>query len=211
MRNFNYHCALTGTTPGGDRARLSGASLLIPPALVFLVGLVTMLASAPDAAAVEVEARVVKVIDGCRDLNKNGTVDPYENWKLPVEKRVEDLLSQMTLKEKIGQTSYPGISFDPEDRSTLVVTDGGIKITAETEVNNGAGFMMACHFPSAGACAENLNLVQSWAENTRLGIPLIFGIDPHPQTLLEVIAQWHYRPRTIPRPFERYMTSGVKR
>jgi len=157
-------------------------SLPILSALVFLVGLVTMLASTSAAAAVEVKARVVKVTGGCRDLNKNGKVDPYENWRLPVEQRVEDLLSRMTLQEKIGQMSYPSISFDPEDRSVLVVTDGGIKITAETEVNNGAGFMMACHFPSAGSCAQNLNQVQSWAENTRLGIPMIFGIDPHPQT-----------------------------
>lgn len=65
----------------------------------------TVLACVPVAKAVDVKARVVPVIDGCRDLNTNGKVDPYENWRLPVEKRVEDLLSQMTLQEKIGQMS----------------------------------------------------------------------------------------------------------
>ena len=37
-----------------------------------------------------------------RDLNKNGRLDPYEDARNPVETRVEDLLSQMTLKEKAG-------------------------------------------------------------------------------------------------------------
>lgn len=37
-----------------------------------------------------------------KDLNKNGKLDPYEDWRLPVTKRVQDLLSQMTLDEKIG-------------------------------------------------------------------------------------------------------------
>ena len=37
------------------------------------------------------------------DLNKNGKMDIYENPTLDIESRVEDILSQMTLEEKIGQ------------------------------------------------------------------------------------------------------------
>jgi len=37
-----------------------------------------------------------------RDLNGNGRLDPYEDDRLPVEDRVEDLLSRMTLEEKAG-------------------------------------------------------------------------------------------------------------
>jgi len=173
MGSFNDCKAPAGATPGGDRVRISGASLLIPPKLVFLVGLVTMLASVPYAATVEVEARVVKVIDGCRDLNKNGTVDPYENWRLPVEKRVEDLLSRMTMEEKIGQMAYPVNAQND---------DGSIPLKTKAEVDNGAGFVfyIAKAFPSTRACAEGSNLIQIWAENTRLGIPAIIGMDPHP-------------------------------
>ncbi|KKL92383.1 hypothetical protein LCGC14_1885220, partial [marine sediment metagenome] len=50
------------------------------------------------------------------------------------------------------------------------------------EVNNCTGFMMCRPFPSARDCAKGTNQIQQWAENTRLGIPIIFGIDPHPQT-----------------------------
>ena len=37
-----------------------------------------------------------------KDLNKNGRLDPYEDWRLPIERRVEDLLGKMTLEEKVG-------------------------------------------------------------------------------------------------------------
>lgn len=37
-----------------------------------------------------------------RDLNKNGKLDPYEDPRRPIEDRVEDLLTQMTLEEKAG-------------------------------------------------------------------------------------------------------------
>ena len=37
-----------------------------------------------------------------RDLNKNGRLEIYEDPRQPIEARVEDLLSQMTLAEKAG-------------------------------------------------------------------------------------------------------------
>src|SRR5260370_3529218 len=43
--------------------------------------------------------------DGWIDLNKNGRMDVSENPKAPLEKRIDDLLSQMTLEEKTCQTA----------------------------------------------------------------------------------------------------------
>lgn len=37
-----------------------------------------------------------------KDLNKNGKLDKYEDWRLTSEERAADLLSQMTIDEKIG-------------------------------------------------------------------------------------------------------------
>lgn len=37
-----------------------------------------------------------------KDMNGNGALDPYEDWRLPVEERVADLTAQMTLDEKGG-------------------------------------------------------------------------------------------------------------
>src|SRR6266849_6808020 len=39
------------------------------------------------------------------DLNKNGRMDVYENPKAPIDKRIDDLLSQMNLEEKTCQTA----------------------------------------------------------------------------------------------------------
>ena len=30
-----------------------------------------------------------------KDLNNNGKLDPYEDWRLPYEKRAQDLVSKM--------------------------------------------------------------------------------------------------------------------
>lgn len=37
-----------------------------------------------------------------KDLNANGTLDPYEDWRLPAEDRTANLVSLMTLNEKAG-------------------------------------------------------------------------------------------------------------
>src|SRR3974377_1248030 len=49
-----------------------------------------------------------------RDLNKNGRLDPYEDTRLPIEERVEDLLSQMTLEEKAGMLFQTMIAMNPD-------------------------------------------------------------------------------------------------
>jgi beta-glucosidase len=37
-----------------------------------------------------------------RDLDGDGVVSPYEDWRLPVSVRVSDLVGRMTLSEKAG-------------------------------------------------------------------------------------------------------------
>src|SRR5947209_19504461 len=58
-----------------------------------------------------------------RDLNKNGKLDPYEDPRRPVEERVEDLLSQMTVEEKAGMMFHTPIDVNPD--GTLVERDEG--------------------------------------------------------------------------------------
>ncbi|MEO5874048.1 MAG: glycoside hydrolase family 3 C-terminal domain-containing protein, partial [Streptosporangiaceae bacterium] len=57
----------------------------------------------PDVEAV---ADGVTVVNGARDLNKNGGIEPYEDWRLPVETRLNDLLGRMTPEEKAYQMFY---------------------------------------------------------------------------------------------------------
>jgi beta-glucosidase len=48
----------------------------------------------------------INIVNGARDLNKNGSIEPYEDWRWPVETRVNDLLSRMTMQEKAFQMFY---------------------------------------------------------------------------------------------------------
>jgi len=65
-----------------------------------------LLFSCGRAQQPELGVRSVSVIEKnglqFKDLNKNGALDPYEDWRLPAGKRAADLLSQMSIDEKIG-------------------------------------------------------------------------------------------------------------
>ena len=37
-----------------------------------------------------------------KDLNNNGKLDPYEDWRLSPEERAKNLVSLMNIDEKIG-------------------------------------------------------------------------------------------------------------
>src|SRR4051794_23174248 len=56
--------------------------------------------------APDIEARVKNILvkgeKKFKDLNDNGRLDPYENWQLPIDVRVKDLVNEMTLEEKAG-------------------------------------------------------------------------------------------------------------
>jgi len=49
-----------------------------------------------------------------RDLNHNGTMEPYEDPSLPVEVRVDDLVSRMTREEKAGLLFHTILHPGPE-------------------------------------------------------------------------------------------------
>ena len=55
-------------------------------------------------------------IDGMnfRDLNKNNNLDQFEDYRLDTAQRVEDLISQMTLEEKIGILFHPPVTINPD-------------------------------------------------------------------------------------------------
>jgi len=99
-----------------------------------------------------------------KDLNGNGQLDAYEDWRLPVSQRVDDLLSRMTLQEKAGLmqiTSFSATSnqdYIQNRQIRYLILRGG--------------------FATAGAAASSLNDWQKVAEGTRLGIPLVIASNP---------------------------------
>jgi beta-glucosidase len=104
---------------------------------------------------------------------------PYRDPKLPVDQRVTDLLSRMTLEEKIAQLegAWENKQFfhDPQE---LFVDEKGkfLPDRAAALMKNGLGeISRPSENRDSRAMAEYTNTVQKWMrDNTRLGIPVIF-------------------------------------
>jgi beta-glucosidase len=102
--------------------------------------------------------------DGWIDLNKNGKKDIYEDSSQPVEKRVADLLNQMTLAEKIGQLWQANMG----DHADVTMADE----LRRGEVSSFLGGTKLIENPVMRNKLQRIAVEQS-----RLGIPLIFGHD----------------------------------
>jgi len=107
---------------------------------------------------------VVTLVSSCATLPPRA---PYLDSRLPVEARVEDLLAQMTLEEKVGQMTQAnaGSLADPVDIAKLALgslLSGGDDLPSP---NTPAGW------------ADAFDRYQRIALTTRLGIPLLYGVD----------------------------------
>ncbi len=128
--------------------------------------------------AIAVKSKAVLTIDGkqFRDANGNGQLDKYEDWRLSVDQRVDDLVSKMTLEEKAGMTLIDTLNapvppqtvantnadrFINTEKMTRFIFRNGVQLNSSTAV-------------SPQQAAEFTNAVQAMAETTRLGIPVIF-------------------------------------
>lgn len=162
--------------------------------------------AAPEAAAADegnhgrppvLEARAKDLITvkgrTFKDLNDNGRLDTYEDWRKPVADRVADLVGRMTLEEKAGlmlidtlnascdvgtgeRGTVPAVAANYIDvqkmhrfvfRNTVTSPDQAL-CTAET-----GGFGTRISVTPAEA-AKFTNSVQELSEATRLGIPSLF-------------------------------------
>lgn len=113
-----------------------------------------------------------------RDLNGNGVMDPYEDPRLPVEERVDDLLARLSLAEKAGLMVQSVVS---------VTVDGTIdgpqmtdrRPTARELVEGRHVTHLNVHrIPEPAVMARWINSVQKVAETTAHGIPVTVSTDP---------------------------------
>lgn len=119
------------------------------------------------------------------DLNKNRVLDPYEDATQPVEKRVEDLLAQMTLEEKAGCMFIDGAgiysdgTLDPGPGKTI---DGPAAHHPNVKWNMRNKYLTHFNFwatPPTRQTAMGVNAIQQFArDSTRLGIPITLATDP---------------------------------
>lgn len=127
---------------------------------------------------------VVKTIDGYtfRDLNKNGKLDVYEDARQPVDARVNDLLSQMTLDEKAGMLFINGAKVnddgtigDEPGKGMFAFVPNALGLVKEKKMNH----FNLWQIPSPAALAKWYNNMQQFVQDsTRLGIPITIASDP---------------------------------
>jgi beta-glucosidase len=152
--------------------RLGRTALSICAALTLILGIIPA-AVAEQVKAVPVAARVKNIItvDGkeFKDLNGNGTLDIYEDWRLSADERAADLLSQMTVREKVSQMQHP--TFVPKADGKI---PGYLQKWSQEE---NVGFLLVRELPDVKNAAQTMNQIQEWCESSRLGIPVVVSMD----------------------------------
>ncbi|MEM7514875.1 MAG: glycoside hydrolase family 3 N-terminal domain-containing protein, partial [Bacteroidota bacterium] len=113
-----------------------------------------------------------------RDLNKNGLVDTYEDPSAPIEARVENLLLQMSVKEKAGMMAHTIIS--PSEDGELVERPGPLNpsLTSDLVLSRNINHFNFFEEVPVRPMVEWHNKLQKLAERTRLGIPITISSDP---------------------------------
>lgn len=124
-----------------------------------------------------------------RDLNKNGTLDVYEDPRAGIEDRVDNLLSQMTLEEKAA-TLFIAMIASTEDGKPMETPAYGtntmnlfmsiiLPTNSQLIARKGLSSFNLLNSPgNAFEMAAYHNTLQKWAERTRLGIPITLATDP---------------------------------
>ena len=92
---------------------------------------------------------------------------PYQDSSLPIEERVTDLLDRMTLDEKLGQMTL----IEKDSIRPPAVTDYAIGAI----LSGGGGYPTGNN--SADGWLEMVHAYQDAALATRLGIPMLYGVD----------------------------------
>lgn len=109
----------------------------------------------------------------------------YKDATLPLEERIADLLSRMTIEEKVGQLCSPlGWEMYTKSENAVEISDAFIKIMTEVQPGTFWATLRADPWTqktletglNPELAAEALNKLQKYAvEKTRLGIPLFFA------------------------------------
>ncbi|MBS1812818.1 MAG: glycoside hydrolase family 3 C-terminal domain-containing protein [Acidobacteria bacterium] len=162
--------------------------LLISPSDVILAQ------SAPPQPVINARVAAILQVNGLlfKDLNKNGKLDVYEDWRRSLDERVNDLVAQMTIEEKAGLMVGPSLPAGPNGSPNEQAVwgqnpfnPGPVQLTSPATTDalirrNIRQFINRENLP-ARTMATWLNGVQQIAEGSRLGIPVIFVTNPRNQ------------------------------
>ena len=129
-----------------------------------------------------------------KDLNRNGSLDKYEDWRLSVDERAEDLASKMSLEQIAGlmlysshqripgggfrgRATYNGKSLEDSGAKSSDLTDQQIQFLS----NDNLRHVLITSVESPEVAAKWNNNVQALVEGLALGIPSNNSSDPRHQ------------------------------
>ena len=136
-----------------------------------------------------------------KDMNRNGSLEPYEDWRLPAEERATDLASRLSVEEIAGlmlysshqsvpaeswSGLYDGKPFLESSAASSDLTDNQKKFL--TEDNLRAVLVTSVESPSAAAVWNNN--MQMLAEGIGSGVPVNISSDPRHET--SATAEYNY-------------------
>lgn len=132
-----------------------------------------------------------------KDLNRNGMIDPYEDWRRSSQERAADLASKMSVEEIAGLMLYSkhmavphisstdpmkytfgGKSFAESGADTSALSDNQIVALKEDNLRH----ILVTKVSSPSAAARWNNNLQAFAESLPLGIPANNSSDPRNET-----------------------------
>ena len=126
-----------------------------------------------------------------KDLNRNGALDPYEDWRLPARTRAEDLAERLTIEEIAGLMLYsshqaiPGraygfgdASYSEADAQPWDLTEQQRHFLAEDNLRA----VLVTTVQSPEVAARWNNNVQAFVEALGQGIPANNSSDPRNET-----------------------------
>lgn len=112
-----------------------------------------------------------------KDLNRDGKLNPYEDWRLAPAQRAEDLIRRMTLQEKAGLMMHGTgpVSENNFGNGEVYDLNAARKMIVEAHINS---ILTRLSGKNPRRLAEQNNHLQQLAESARLGIPVTVSTDP---------------------------------
>lgn len=125
-----------------------------------------------------------------KDLNRNGRLDVYEDWRRPVEERIDDLVAQMSIEEIAGLMLYsnheavPATSYDVSPYGGKPYEQSGAKPYDLSDhqkrflKDDHLRHILVTIIESPEVAARWNNNVQAYVEGLEHGIPANNSSDP---------------------------------
>lgn len=127
-----------------------------------------------------------------KDLNHNGKLDPYEDWRLPIDQRAKDLAARMSIEQIAGLMLYSRHQALPADDAGFragryngkTFSEGGAQpwqLTDEQKQflkDDNLRHVLLTSVQSPEVAARWNNALQAYVEDLGLGIPANNSSDP---------------------------------